>query len=206
MLGALASAPYCVPDSRSPSCFQSLATGAKKYLCPKGRMNRDTDSRSPYATIYDALRSAVFNLKPYVRVSGECSPAEAAALRKCFPGHTVSGAVVAIDFDGPGTWSKLRGICEAMATPRGLRWRIIGDDRPDGIRKRSIPSRYRDIHPQNARSFAHASVSTRQRHTAYRGVVHQLQHCRLSAPNPFRRDVRLSCGGWPCHPMSIANH
>lgn len=74
------------------------------------------------------------NAMPHVRASGHYSPAVASALRLCFPGHSVSRADVAADFDGPDTWEKLRGACEALATERGLRWLVYGDDRPEGVR------------------------------------------------------------------------
>lgn len=74
------------------------------------------------------------NATPHVRASGHYTPWVASALRSCFPVHSVSRADVAIDYDGPDTWAKLRGACEQIATERGLRWLAYGDDRSARVR------------------------------------------------------------------------
>ena len=71
------------------------------------------------------------NGAPHVRSSGHYSPTVAQVLRTRWPGHALSRADVAIDFDGPGCWPKLFRVCEDVARDRGLKWATYGDFRED---------------------------------------------------------------------------
>jgi DNA relaxase NicK len=65
----------------------------------------------------------------HVRSSGGYSPVVAHTLRSLWPGHSLTRADVAIDLDGPGCFDKLYGVCDQVASDRGLKWSTIGDFR-----------------------------------------------------------------------------
>jgi Replication initiation factor len=66
--------------------------------------------------------------RPHVSVQGEASPAAAALLRECWPGHKVARAdVVALDTDEPGGYDRLQAMCVDVAREMRVKLGTAGD-------------------------------------------------------------------------------
>jgi len=83
--------------------------------------------------VFDVL-SGGSNSAPHLRSSGHYAEPVAQALRLNFPGFALTRADLALDFCSPGAWDSLRAECQAIATEFGIKWAVLGDDRPEGVR------------------------------------------------------------------------
>ncbi len=170
----------------------------------------------------DGLGTRVFGLLhgghnsvPHVRSSGIYSPLAASALRQAYPDHTVSRADVAIDFCGPSAWNILRQSCELVATGRNLKWAVLGDDRPEGVRD---PSQGRTLYVGSRQSPVFIRCYEKGLHEASKGISYGPDglppspdwvrvECEVKPPNRLAkaRAARLSPEQfWGCSPGSRA--
>lgn len=69
--------------------------------------------------------------KPHLRAQGVYSPDIATICRSLWPGHSVTRADVAIDFDGEDAFLKLHRLLDGQAARRGLKVDMKGDWRPN---------------------------------------------------------------------------
>jgi DNA relaxase NicK len=70
------------------------------------------------------------NGPPHIAVAGDSTPAVVEVIRACWPSHQVTRVDVALDFDGVGTWERLREVVLRHAVRAGLVRREIRDPVP----------------------------------------------------------------------------
>lgn len=136
------------------------------------------------------------NGAPHIRASGIYSPDVASILRKQWPGHAVSRADVAIDFDGPGCWSKLFRVCRDIADESGLKWVTVGDFREnrDELSGRSVYVGSRQSAVM-VRLYEKGKEITSKLHVGEASV--SLDWCRLEIEvKPQAKPVRILASEW----------